>query len=684
MAVTVVDNGDGTFTITGDGIVDNGDGTFTAQGAGITDNGDGTFTATTSAPPPTAPVAGSIERAVFRSGAWDVYWSAPGAAPTIALNTPIASFTALQRQPGAPVDFDGSASFESGTSIITWIWDFGDGSANASTTSPTVTHTYIKPGTYSIVLTVVDSAGRKAQTTRAVSVVVDVLPVASFVYDLTDLVLSVDATASGDPDGEIASYDWDFGDGAIANGVVATHAYEFGGAYSVNLKVTDNLGATAMTTQTVVPNYQPQAFFTYITSGLTLTVDASSSVDPDPIRQYAWDFGDGFTTTGIKVSHTYHTAGSYSVFLTITDATGHSDTITNSVSVSTIVVPEPPLVSFTKTVTNLTASFNASGTTDVDSFITSYAWLFGDGHTGTGITTSHTYSVGGTYTVRLTATDNLGMSASVSHSVTVSAPAPVGASETTSFPYQDRNRRQVIADDDYDPDISWQHHRDRGSLGGVDHNAPYGTPLYANCSGKVFLTGLSDGGTGGRTLTLFLGRTGWYDQYMHLSSFAVSDGETVSQGQLVGHSGASGDGIDYFYAPHFHLHRYTPGGTRVNAWHYFAGPGTSDSRNIKPGLIQVTLSTGVPNLAFWRRLQWYAGLNGYAYPCDGYMSIPAWKGVQRGLRNYGYGGSIDGVPGSETYKALQRMAHQYGSTSAIDGSLSTADYVGVSKRLNLL
>ncbi len=81
---------------------------------------------------------------------------------------------------------------------------------------------------------------------------------------------------------------------------------------------------------------------------------------------------------------------------------------------------QPPVASFTATTSGLTASFNASGSSDSDGSIASYAWNFGDGATGSGVTQSHTYAAMGTYNVTLTVTDNGGLTASKSSSVTVS------------------------------------------------------------------------------------------------------------------------------------------------------------------------------------------------------------------------------------------------------------------------
>jgi PKD repeat protein len=81
---------------------------------------------------------------------------------------------------------------------------------------------------------------------------------------------------------------------------------------------------------------------------------------------------------------------------------------------------EPPNASFTRNCDQLECGFNASGSTDPDGTITGYEWDFGDGSTGTGQTASHTYAEAGTYTVKLTVTDNRGDTGTTSQQITVS------------------------------------------------------------------------------------------------------------------------------------------------------------------------------------------------------------------------------------------------------------------------
>lgn len=84
---------------------------------------------------------------------------------------------------------------------------------------------------------------------------------------------------------------------------------------------------------------------------------------------------------------------------------------------------QSPTPSFTFSCTDLTCAFDGSASNDPDGSISTYAWDFGDGTTGTGVSPIKTYSSGGTRTVTLTVTDNGGASASTSQSVTVAAPS---------------------------------------------------------------------------------------------------------------------------------------------------------------------------------------------------------------------------------------------------------------------
>jgi PKD repeat protein len=147
-----------------------------------------------------------------------------------------------------------------------------------------------------------------------------------------------DASAS---QGDIAQYRWNFADGRTATGRTVTHAFRTAGNYSVTLTLEDPFGRTASTTQQVTVGIgdNPTAVFvispTDPVPGQTVHFNAEGST-PSPgrrISSYTWDFGDGSTGSGARVSHTYPVVGTYTVTLTVTDSGGRRGTVSSTVPV---------------------------------------------------------------------------------------------------------------------------------------------------------------------------------------------------------------------------------------------------------------------------------------------------------------------------------------------------------------
>ena len=153
----------------------------------------------------------------------------------------------------------------------------------------------------------------------------------------------------------------------------------------------------------------------------SVTFNAGSSVGS--ITDYSWDFGDGSGLADNGPSavahHLYANPGVYNVTLIVT-GNGVSDSTSQLVTIDAA-----PTASFTAptgiTAPGTAASFDASGSSDAVGIISSYAWNFGDGATGTGKTTSHIYAARGTDHVTLTVTNDAGQTGVVEHDVTIDA-----------------------------------------------------------------------------------------------------------------------------------------------------------------------------------------------------------------------------------------------------------------------
>ncbi len=134
---------------------------------------------------------------------------------------------------------------------------------------------------------------------------------------------------------------------------------------------------------------------------LAVAFTDASTGDP---TAWAWDFGDGGTSTAQNPGHTYVAAGTYTVALTVTNAAGADTRVdADCVTVDAVVGGDPPVADFTYTRVNgaapLTVQFTDASTADP----TVWNWVFGDGGTSTAQSPGHTYETAGTYTVSLTA-----------------------------------------------------------------------------------------------------------------------------------------------------------------------------------------------------------------------------------------------------------------------------------------
>jgi PKD repeat protein len=190
----------------------------------------------------------------------------------------------------------------------------------------------------------------------------------------------------------------------------------------------------------VSPSAAPVADFSFEVSALSVLFSDASTGAP---TAWAWDFGDGATTTRQNPMHTYAAAGTYTVSLTITAAGGQS----SKRKFVTVVAGDPLLANFSFTVSGLTVLFADSslGTP------TSWSWNFGDGKSSTARNPSHTYARAGTYTVTLTVGNAFGVTDSTSDFVSPS----LGSAPQADFQAQVSGLRALFTDTSTGQPSTW-------------------------------------------------------------------------------------------------------------------------------------------------------------------------------------------------------------------------------------
>ena len=183
--------------------------------------------------------------------------SSPNKAPTASLEaTPATGRAPLE------VSLDASGSSDPDGTINSFLWDFGDGSSGDGAQ---VKHMY-QPGTFTATVTVTDDQGATAAAETAITVAKPApgqnqKPTALVKTTPTKgqapLEVMFDAAASSDPDGKIASFAWDFGDGKAGSGVQVSHTYKTVGVFTATVTVTDNQGAIAAAEAVVTVTDEP-------------------------------------------------------------------------------------------------------------------------------------------------------------------------------------------------------------------------------------------------------------------------------------------------------------------------------------------------------------------------------------------------------------------------------------------
>lgn len=316
------------------------------------------------------------------------------------------------------VDFSSTWADKGGT----FHWKFGDGFTSSE---PEVSHTYEKPGVYSVSL-VREFEGLTQEIISKDLIRVNEtiqIPIASFNAEPVAGPAPLQVTFQSRSSGDISETTWDFGDQTQDIGETVKHVYSRPGTYTVSLQVQGPGGSSTEVQQELITvgsssSNPPQARFrTDKRTGYVPLKVQFTDQSLGKVSDWRWDFGDGTSSTERNPSHEFNETGIFSISLSVSGPGGE-----NQVSRKGYVVvspsPNPLIAGFTmepsEGIAPLSVKFIDSSTGNINR----YLWDFGDGAVTETRNPTHRYTKPGSYIVKLTVYGPTGIS-SADQSVTV-------------------------------------------------------------------------------------------------------------------------------------------------------------------------------------------------------------------------------------------------------------------------
>lgn len=339
--------------------------------------------------------------------------------PTIIHPKPIASFTAVNSCVGLNTNFANTSTTAVPDAITTWAWTFGD---NTTSAIQNPSHLFATENIYSNQLIVTTNNG--CEDTTVASVSIWPLPVINFTannacLEMSTTLVNNSTISNTNTVNNITAWSWDLGDGNTLNTFDGSYNYTNPGNYNISLQGTSNNGCVNSLTLPVVINPKPNALFTSpnVCNGLNSSfTDASTVLAPSTIITWAWEFGDGATSTTQNPTHLYALPGDYNVQQIVTTNSGCKDTI----SVQTTVYPLP-VASFTSpnNCEGVNSVFTNTSTVQAPDVITNWDWTFGDLATSALENPTHLFATENVYANQLTVTTGNGCQNSVTNNLTI-------------------------------------------------------------------------------------------------------------------------------------------------------------------------------------------------------------------------------------------------------------------------
>lgn len=329
---------------------------------------------------------------------------------------PVANFDFTNICEDQSMAMNSTSTVANPSNIATYEWDI-DNNGTVDYTSNNINHSFPGYGIYDVNLTVTSDAGCTDNITQQVEVFS--LPVVDFTAnplcfgeptDFTDQTL----VPNGDP---MNSWNWDFNDGNTSTDQNPSNLYNTPGIYNVNLIVTTDNGCTDDVTLPIEVFAMPVADFNFDNACFYDALDFTNQ-SSQVATIFAWEFGDGNTSTQENPSHTYNASGQYNVTLMISTQDGCGDTI-----VQEVTAYDQPVANFEVDPTCLETTSNFNDLSTINNIdgdqITGWFWNFGDGNTANQQNPNNLYADENNYTVSLLVTSNYGCVDSISQTATV-------------------------------------------------------------------------------------------------------------------------------------------------------------------------------------------------------------------------------------------------------------------------
>ncbi len=328
---------------------------------------------------------------------------------------PDARFKVNNQCQGLPVTFQNQTTI--GNGILTYVWDFGDGTPTSTSTNPT--HLYSSPGAYQVTL-LATANGCVSKLVK--NAYLFAKPVPSFTK-LSGSCLNSEfnfRNTSTIALGQFGSL-WNFDDvGNRATEKDPKYYFVTSGVKNIQLRVISEFGCTDSITQAIVVRQTPTTDFTFpfACSRTPTPFNNTTNLNGEALQIYQWDFGDGFTSSATSPVKNWFSIGPRLVTLKTTLANGCSSEMTKEV-----VVGVQPDVSFEVEDRCAGHEVPFTNTTTYTQGNITYLWTFGDGNSSVESAPVHAYSsvVSQTYTVKLKANIAGGCADSFSKTVTIQA-----------------------------------------------------------------------------------------------------------------------------------------------------------------------------------------------------------------------------------------------------------------------